>query len=72
MHGNDAMMKREAMAGCDEMEAALGRLRNLLKDAETYRKDALYESVSSLFEEMAYASERSWKGFEDVLENLPE
>jgi hypothetical protein len=72
MHGNDAMMKREAMADCDEMKAALGRLRNLLKDAETDRNDALYESVSSLFEEMDYASECSWKGFEDVLKNMPE
>jgi hypothetical protein len=72
MHGDDTMIKLEAIAGCNEMEAALSRIRNLLKDAETYRKDALYESASSLFEEIAYALERSWKGFEDVLENSPE
>jgi hypothetical protein len=54
------------------MGAALNRLRDLLKDAETYRKHAFYESASSLFEEIAFALERSWKGFEDILENLRE
>jgi len=54
------------------MGEALSRLRGLLKDAETYRKHAFYESASSLYEEIALALERSWKGFEDILEDLPE
>ncbi len=37
------------------MGAALSRLRDLLKDAETYRKHAFYESASSLYEEIAIA-----------------
>jgi hypothetical protein len=68
----DAISKRDATIGCDEMGAALSRLRDLLKDAETYRKHAFYESATSLYEEMALALERSWKGFEDILEDLPE
>jgi hypothetical protein len=64
--------KSDAMLGCDDMGAALSRLRELLKDAETYRKHAFYESASSLYEEIALALERSWKGFEDISEELPE
>lgn len=64
--------KSDAMLGCDDMEAAISRLRDLLKDAETYRKHAFYESASSLYEEIALALERSWNGFEDILEDLPE
>jgi hypothetical protein len=64
--------KSDAMLGCDDMEAALSRLRDLLKDAETYRKHAFYESASSLYEEIALALERSWNGFEDILEDLSE
>jgi hypothetical protein len=60
------------MIGCDGMGAALSRLRELLKDAETYRKHAFYESVSALYEEMALALERSWRGFEEILKDLPE
>jgi hypothetical protein len=60
------------MVGCDDVGEALGRLRDLLKDAETYRKHAFYESTSSLFEEIAFALERSWKGFEDILDDLSE
>jgi hypothetical protein len=66
------MLKRDAILGCDDMEAALSRLRGLLRRAETYRKHAFYESASSLYEEIAFALERSWKGFEDVLEDLDE
>jgi hypothetical protein len=62
----------EALAACDEIEAALGRVRELLKDAETYRKHAFYESAQSLYEEIALALERSWLGFVDILEELPE
>jgi hypothetical protein len=64
--------KSDAILGCDDMGAALSRLRELLKYAETYRKHAFYESASSLYEEMALALERSWKGFEDILEGLHE
>jgi len=49
----------EAMAACDEIEAALGRVRELPKDAETYRKHAFYESAQSLYEEIALALEGS-------------
>lgn len=65
-------MKPDAMGGCNDMEAALSRLRELLNDAESYRKHAFYESVSSLFEEIALALDRSWEGFEDILDELPE
>ncbi len=54
------------------MGEALSRLLDLLKDTKTYRKHAFYESASSLYEEMAFALERSWKGIEDILEDLPE
>jgi len=60
------------MLGCDDMGAALSRLRELLTGAETYRKQAFYESASSLYEEIAFALEHSWKGFEDILEDLDE
>jgi hypothetical protein len=60
------------MLGCDDMGAALSRLRELLKDAETYRKHAFYESTSSLYEEIALALELSWTGFEPILESLDE
>jgi hypothetical protein len=64
--------KSDAMLGCDDIGAALSRLRELLKDAETYRKHAFYESASSLYEEIALALEHSWKGFEAILKELPE
>ncbi len=64
--------KSDAMLGCDHMGAALGRLRILLVGADTYRKHAFYESASSLYEEIALALELSWKGFEDILEDLDE
>jgi hypothetical protein len=64
--------QRDALLGCDDMEAALGRLRELLKGAETYRRHAFYESASSLYEDIALALERSWTGFEIILEDLPE
>ena len=60
------------MVGCDDVGAALSRLRELLMDVETYRKHAFYESASSLYEEIAIALERSWKGFEDILKDLDE
>ena len=69
---DDTILKVDAMGACNDMEAALSRLRELLKDAESYRKHAFYESVSSLFEEIALALDRSWEGFEDILDELPE
>jgi hypothetical protein len=71
-YGSDTVLKPDAVGGCDDMETALSRLRELLKDAESYRKHAFYESVSYLFEEIALALDRSWKGFEDILDELPE
>lgn len=62
----------QAIMACDEIEAALGRLRELLRDAETYRMHAFYESASSLYEEIALSLERSWLGFVDILDELPE
>jgi hypothetical protein len=67
---NDA--KRDAILGCDEIEAALTRLRELLKDAESYRKQAFYESVESLYDEIALALDRSWNACEGILNGLPE
>ena len=65
-------MKLNAMGGCDDMEAALNRLRELLKDAESYRKQAFYESVSYLFLEIALALDGLWEDFEEIMEGLPE
>lgn len=61
----------EAMAACDEIEMALGRVRELLRDADAYRKPAFYESTQSLYEDMMLALERAWLGFADILEELP-
>ena len=66
------MPRRDAMLGCDDIETALSRLRGLLVDAGTYRRHAFYESASCLYEEIALASERSWAGFEAILEDLDE
>lgn len=60
------------MLGCEDMVAALTRLRELLNDTETHGKHAFYESASSLYEELALALERSWNGFEQFLEELSE
>ena len=60
------------MVACDDMEAAISRLRDLLDAAETYRRHAYYESAAALHLELAQAMERAWKGFEDILEDLDE
>jgi hypothetical protein len=62
----------EAIAACDEIEAALGHIRELLRNADTYRKRAFYESIQSLYEDIMLASERAWLGFAAILEDLPE
>lgn len=64
--------KLEPMAACDDMEAAIRRLRDLLDVAQTYRRHAFYESVADLHLELASAMERAWKGFEKILEDLDE
>jgi len=60
------------MIACDDMEAAISRLRDLLAAAETYRRHAFYESAASLHLDLAQAMERTWTGFERILEDLDE
>jgi hypothetical protein len=64
--------RTDAILGCNEIEAALSRLRELLRDAESYRKQAFYESVEALYDEIALALDRSWNAFEDISKGLPE
>jgi hypothetical protein len=60
------------LGGCPRM-VVLDNLREGVIVADIYDPtlNAFYESASSLFEEIAFALELSWKGFEDILENLP-
>lgn len=67
-----SISKLEPMVACDDMEAAISRLRDLLDSAETYRRYAYYESVATLHLELAQGMERAWKGFEEILEDLDE
>jgi hypothetical protein len=60
------------MIACDDMEAAISRLRDLLDAAESYSRHAYYESAAGLHLELAQAMERAWKGFEEILEDLDE
>jgi hypothetical protein len=60
------------MAACDDMEAAISRLRDLLDNTSTYRRHAFYESAATLHLELAQAMERAWKGFEEILESQDE
>ena len=60
------------MLACDDMEAAISRLQDLLDAAESYRRHAYYESAAALHLELAQAMERAWKGFEEILEDLDE
>ena len=64
--------KGDAMLGCDDMEACVSRLRDLLNAAESYSKFAYYESAADLHLQLAQAMERAWKGFEEILESLDE
>jgi hypothetical protein len=67
-----SIFKRDAMLGCDDMEAAISRLRSLLEAAESYTRHAFYESAAVLHLELAQAMERAWTGFEEILEDLDE
>jgi hypothetical protein len=67
-----SISKLAPMVACDDMEAAISRLRDLLDAAESYRRHAYYESAADLHLELAQAMERAWKGFEEVLEDLDE
>lgn len=71
-YGDGSISKLDPMVACDEMEAAISRLRDLLDAAETYRRHAFYESAATLHLELAQAMERAWTGFEEILESLDE
>jgi len=64
--------KLDPMVACDDMAAAISRLRDLLDAAESYRRHAYYESAAALHLELAQAMERAWTGFEEILESLDE
>ena len=64
--------KLDPMIACDDMGASVSRLRELLVQAESYRRHAFYESAAVLHLELAQAMERAWRGFEEILEELPE
>jgi hypothetical protein len=67
-----SISKLAPMVACDDMEACISRLRDLLDAAESYRRHAFYESAATLHLELAQAMERAWKGFEEILEDLDE
>ena len=71
-YGDRSISKLDPMIACDDMEAAISRLRDLLDAAETYRRHAFYESAAILHLELAQAMERAWTGFEEILESLDE
>jgi hypothetical protein len=71
-YGDGSISKLDPMIACDDMEAAISRLRDLLDGAETYRRHAFYESAATLHLELAQAMERAWTGFEEILESLDE
>lgn len=67
-----SISKLDPMIACDDMEACISRLRDLLNNAESYRRYAYYESAAALHLELAQAMERAWTGFEEILESLDE
>ena len=71
-HKDDAISKLGPRIACDDMEAAISRLRDLLDAAESYTRHAFYESAAVLHLELAQAMERAWAGFEEILEDLDE
>jgi hypothetical protein len=71
-YGDGSISKLDPVIACDDMEAAISRLRDLLDAAELYRRHAYYESAAALHLELAQAMERAWKGFEEILEDLDE
>jgi hypothetical protein len=64
--------KLTPMVACDDMEACISRLRELLDNAESYRRHAYFESAAALHLELAQAMERAWTGFEEILDCLDE
>jgi hypothetical protein len=52
-----SISKLSPMVACDDMEAAISRLRDVLDAAETYRRHAFYESAATLHLELAQAME---------------
>jgi hypothetical protein len=71
-YGDGSISKLEPMIACDDIEAVVGRLRELLDTAESYKRHAFYESAAALHLELARAMERAWTGFEEILEDLDE
>ncbi len=67
-----SISKLDPMIACDDMETCISRLRDLLDNAESYRRHAYYESAAALHLELAQAMERAWTGFEEILEDLDE
>lgn len=62
----------EAMAAYNRIEAGVTRIRELLRNADTYHRHAFYQSSQALYEEMMFALENTWVGFASTLEDLPE
>lgn len=61
-----------ALSGCAEIEAGVARIRELLKDADTYRRHAFYQSTQSLYKDVMFALESTWVALAGILEDLPE
>lgn len=72
MNNDQRDSKSDALLGCNEIGGAVSRLRELLRNAESYRKQAFYESVEALYDEIALALDRSWNAFQDILKGLSE
>lgn len=62
----------ELRTAIQDMETIVIRLRVLSNRVQTYRKDALYQSLASLHLDLAVAMETSWSEFEAVLDSLEE
>lgn len=67
-----SLSKLDCLIALDDMGAATERLRSLVSQAESYRRDAFYYSAGPLYDEIARSLEKSWTWLEDVLEDLPE
>jgi hypothetical protein len=66
------LSKLDCLIALDDMGAATERLRSLVSQAESYRRDAFYHSAGPLYDQIARSLERSWIWLEDVLEDLDE
>jgi hypothetical protein len=62
----------EAISTCDDIEAGVARIRELLRSADTYRRRAFYQRSQPLYEDVMFSVERTWVGFATILEDLPE